>query len=49
LTKIYVEDIKKWKNALVEEVDVEEQQAKVRKYGSGDIIQVPAYFLKVLK
>jgi len=33
LTKYYIVEDKKWKNAKVMEVDVEEQTAKIKKYG----------------
>lgn len=33
LTKFYIEEDKKWKNAKVLEIDMEEQTAKIKKYG----------------
>ena len=50
LAKCFIEDDRKWKNSVVLEVDVEEQTAKIQRYGQGNQqIELPAYFLKVLK
>lgn len=34
LAKCFMKDDRKWKNSVVVEVDVEEQTAKVKRYGS---------------
>ena len=44
-----MKDQRKWKNAEVVEVDVEEQSAKIKRYGQAEIEEFPAYYLKVLK
>jgi hypothetical protein len=33
----------------VQEVDVEEQRAKIKRYGSNEVLELPAYLLKVLR
>lgn len=49
LTKCFIQEDRKWKNAVVQEVDVEEQTAKIKRYGTNEILELPAYLLKVLK
>jgi predicted polyphosphate/ATP-dependent NAD kinase len=49
LAKCFIQDDRKWKNSIVMEVDVEEQTAKVKRYGSTEILELEAYLLKVLK
>lgn len=49
LAKCFIEVDKRWKNSVVIEVDVEAQTARVRRYGSNQILELPAYQLKVLK
>ena len=49
LAKCFILQDRKWKNSVVQEVDVEQQTAKIKRYGSNDIIELQAYLLKVLK
>ena len=50
LTKCYIQEDKKWKNAKLLQVDMEEQNAKIKRYGNTQEESViPAYLLKVLK
>ncbi len=49
LTKCFIEEDRKWKNAVIQEVDVEEQTAKIKRYGTNDVLELQAYLLKVLK
>ena len=37
LAKCFIEEERKWKNSVVLEVDVEEQTAKIRRYGRDNI------------
>lgn len=34
LAKCFIQEDRKWKNSVVQEVDVEEQTAKIKRYGS---------------
>lgn len=49
LAKCFMQEDRKWKNSVVQEVDVQEQTAKIKRYGSSEVIELPAYLLKVLK
>lgn len=49
LTKCFMRDERKWRNAEVMQVDVEEQTAKIKRFGEAEPEDFPAYYLKVLK
>jgi len=38
LAKCFIQEDRKWKNSVVQEVDAEEQTAKIKRYGSNEII-----------
>ena len=49
LAKCFIQEERKWRNGVVNEVDVQEQNAKIKRYGTNNIIELPAYLIKVLK
>lgn len=49
LAKCFILEDRKWKNSVIQEVDVEEQTAKIKRYGTNEVVELQAYLLKVLK